>query len=121
MRTKLSFESLKLELRFRVLGYVFFLIQMFVMLNITAGCHFCHLFTANKPCLLGVASLNMCIDGDKQLFCIYLCKKKNTFLEMGKSYDLNVKIYFNRIVTFCKNLCALGLMIKDMKKKAAHI
>lgn len=48
-------------------------------------------------------------------------QEKNTFLKMGKSYDLNVKIYFNRIVTFCKNLCALGLMIKDMKKKAAHI
>lgn len=48
-------------------------------------------------------------------------QEKIRFLQMGKSYDLNVKIYFNRIVTFCKNLCALGLMIKDMKKKAAHI
>lgn len=51
-------------------------------------------------------------------------KRKKKSLVNCKSYDLNVKMYFNRISTFL-NLCALFLfrhdsMIKDMRKKISH-
>lgn len=41
-------------------------------------CFFSHFLSVNKPCLPEVASLNMCSHGDKQLFRIYLCKKRDS-------------------------------------------
>lgn len=87
-------------------------------------CFFSHFLSVNKPCLPEVASLNMCSHGDKQLFRIHLCKKRDS-CKWAKVTIWMYKIYFNRISTFSQNLCALscslyGLMIKDMKKKTSH-